>query len=68
MITIGSSVLVTCNSIDATTWCDTLCISSALAPEDNCMEVPHAWVFVVKLEGLRGGSFFHKSIPGDVAS
>ena len=55
--TIGSSVMLTCKSIGATFWSDILFISSALAPEYTWMEAAHAWVFVVKLGGLRGGSF-----------
>ena len=31
--------------------------SSTLDPEDNCMYSAHDWVFVVKLGGMRGGSF-----------
>ena len=56
--TIGLSFLVTCNSIGPTVKCDILFISSYLAQEDTFMEAAHAWVFVVKLGGLRGGSFF----------
>ena len=69
--TIGSSVLVTCNLIGATVWSDVLFIYSALDPEDTWMEAAHAWVFVVKLGGLRGGSFVFKNLslmvlPADI--
>ena len=52
---IASSVLVTFNSIGASFWRDILLISSALGPEDTCIEVAHAWVCVVNLGGMRGG-------------
>ena len=51
--TILSSILGTCNSIGATWWRDILFIYSILAPEYTWMEAAHAWVFVVKLGGLR---------------
>ena len=56
--TIGSSVLVTCTSIVATVWCDISLISSALDPENTCMEAAHAWVFIVKSGGMRGVYLF----------
>ena len=55
--TIGLSVMVTCNSIGATSCNDISLISSALGPEDTWMEAAHSWVFVVKSGGLKGGSF-----------
>ena len=59
---IGSSVLVTYNSIGSTVCHDTLFIYSSLNPEDIWMEEAHAWVFVVKLGGMRGGvDFFLQS-------
>ena len=58
--TIGSPVLVNCNSIDAAVWCDILFIYSAFSPEDTWMEAAHAWLFVVKLVGIRGVAFFAK--------
>ena len=69
--TIGSSVLVTCNSIGATVWSDIYFISSILAPEDTWMEAAHAWVFVVKSLGIRGGSFVFTNLslmmfPADI--
>ena len=51
--TIGSSVLVNCYSIGATFWGDILLVYSTLGPEDTWLEAAHAWVFVVKLGGLR---------------
>ena len=39
-----------------------LFISSALDPEDTWMEAAHAWLFVVKLVGLRGCSFSFKNL------
>ena len=67
----GSSVLVTCNLIGETFWSDILFISSAFAPEYTWMEAAHAWVFVVKLGGLRGGSFVFEKLslmmlPSDI--
>ena len=59
----GSSVLVTCKSIGATVWHSILFISSALDSEYTCMEAAHAWVFVVKLIGLRGSDLFLKICP-----
>ena len=61
--TIGSSVLVTCNSIGAAVWCDIWFIYSALYPEDTWMEAAHAWLFVVKLGGLRAGIYFLQICP-----
>ena len=60
--TIGSSVLVTCNSIGTTVWCDILFISPALAPEDTWMEESHDWVFVDKLGGIKGGIFVFEKL------
>ena len=61
--TIGSSVLLIFNSIGATLWHNILFIYSALSLEDTFTEVAHAWVFVVKLVGLRGSSFVFQSCP-----
>ena len=61
--TMGSSVLVTCNSIGATIWSDVLFISSVLAPEDTWMEAEHTWIFVVQSLGMRGGGFVFQSCP-----
>ena len=52
-------------------WHDLLFIYSALALEDTWMEVAHAWVFVVKSGGLRGGSFVFANLslmmfPADI--
>ena len=38
-------------------WRDIPLIYSDLYPEDKLMEVAHAWEFMVKAGGLRGGSF-----------
>ena len=38
--------------------CGISLISSALDPEDTCMEAEHARVFVVKSGGLRGEALF----------
>ena len=65
--TIGSSVLLTCKSIGATVCRGILFISSALDSEDTWMETAHAWVFVVKLGGLRGVAFSLKTVPDDVS-
>ena len=59
--TVESSVLLTCDLIGATLWCDVSFIYSSLAPEDTWMEAAHAWVFFVELRGLRGGIFFSES-------
>ena len=53
--TTGSSLLVTYNLIVATVWRDILFIYSTLDPEDTWMKPTHAWLFVVKLGGMRGG-------------
>ena len=68
---IGSSVLVTFTSICATVRCDILLVYSSLYQEDTCMEAAHAWVFVVKSVGLRGGSFYSAKLylmmlPADI--
>ena len=55
--TLGSSVLVTCTSLDETVRRDIFLISSDFNPEDNWMEAASAWVFVVKLVGLRDSIF-----------
>ena len=61
--TIVSSVLITCNSIGATVWHDILFIYSALDPEDTWMEAAHAWIFFVKLGGMRGVALFLQICP-----
>ena len=60
--TIGSSVLVTCNFVATTVWCDILFIYLALDPEDIWMDSAHAWVFVVKLGGPRGSIFIFENL------
>ena len=60
---IRSSVLSTCNSIGTTIWRNILFISSDLSPEYTCMGAAHAWVFVVKLVGLRGVALFLQVYP-----
>ena len=60
---IGSSVLVTCNSIGATVWSDILLISLTLYPEDTWLEAAHVWVFVLKSEGLKGVDLFLQICP-----
>ena len=69
--TIWSSFLLIFNSIGATLWHDLLFIYSTLSLEDTFMEAAHAWVFVVKLGGLRGSSFVFSELslmmfPADI--
>ena len=43
-------------------WREILLIYSALDTEDTWTEAAHAWVFVVKSGGLRGGRCFFKNL------
>ena len=58
--TIVSSVLVSCTSLGATLWRDILLISSSFYSEYTWAEASNPRAFVVKLGGLRGGSFVFK--------
>ena len=61
--TIGSSILVSLDSIGATVLRGILLISSDLAPEDIWMEAENAWISVVNSGGIRGGRFFSQIWP-----
>ena len=52
-----SSVLVSSTSIDAMVWSSIQLLSLAVGPEENWMEESHAWVLLVKLGLLVGGTF-----------
>ena len=60
--TIVSQVLVSCTSIDTTVLLDISLVSSELDPKGTLAEAAHAWVFVIKLGGLRKNSFVFTNI------